>query len=83
MPSIAAAASAGALVRACSRRSRHLWTMAWGPEPVGVSASVRDAREPSERTTAARIRVPPRSRARTGRRDRARPRMRRREAFAF
>ena len=43
------------------------------PRSSGVGRSMRASRVPSGRTTAARIRVPPRSTAMTGREDRAKP----------
>src|SRR5262245_19386134 len=73
IPARASRTEAGTSSRARLATSRQASTMAAGPACVGVSRSVRPSREPSGRTIAARIRVPPRSTAMTGREDRAKP----------
>src|SRR5882672_12347556 len=73
MPAITAATSVGAPARASLAASMQPATTAAGPSSLGVGRSILASRAPSGRTTAARIRVPPRSTAMTGREDRAKP----------
>jgi hypothetical protein len=73
MPAIASAMPAGASARARRAASRHAATTAPGPWSLGVGRSFRASRVPSGWTIAARICVPPRSTAMTGREDRAKP----------
>src|SRR6266550_5339753 len=73
IPAICSATSRLTPSRAARAAMRQCSTLAAGPSAVGVPRSMRARRVPSGRTTAARIRVPPRSTAMTGREDRAKP----------
>ena len=70
-PAMAPARLRGARARDMRRASTQASTTASGPFALGVSVAIRATRLPSGRITAARTWVPPRSRARTGRADRA------------
>ena len=73
IPAMLAATSEPASCRARVAASMHRATMTEGPCSVGVGRSLRVSRVPSGSMTAARMRVPPRSTAMTGREDRAKP----------
>jgi hypothetical protein len=73
IPAMPAAISEPASSRARRAASTHDRTMPAGPCSVGVGRSLRAMRVPSGSMTAARILVPPRSTAMTGREDRAKP----------
>ena len=70
MPASWSATVAGAADRADRSAAMQAATIAAGPSALGVRVALRASREPSGRTTAARMWVPPRSSARTGRGDR-------------
>ncbi len=76
MPTTTLLISSGALMMTSRKAASHASRIASGPSATGVRPLVMTTRVPSSMTTAARMFVPPTSRARTGRADIDKPRSR-------